>query len=134
MSNWHTRVRTHRKLPNADVTLAYPVDLKSVEPVQKHVNKCEQIIIPELNGIILLKLRHEWYTTISVWTRRNLTDDSNYILVFYFPPSNLDYFLIFMIWGIYIVIINVEFFGYCSKHYIFKKYFLRVDCPFKLYM
>ena len=22
-------------------------------------------------------------------------------------------------------------FGYCSKHYIFKKYFLRVDCPFK---
>jgi len=25
---------------NADVTSAYPVDLKSVEPVQKHVNKC----------------------------------------------------------------------------------------------
>ena len=22
-------------------------------------------------------------------------------------------------------------FGYCSKHHIFKKYFLRVDCPFK---
>jgi len=22
-------------------------------------------------------------------------------------------------------------FGYCSKHYIFKKYFLRVDCSFK---
>ena len=45
-----------RKLLNADVTSAYPVDLKSVEPTQKHVNKCEQRIIPELNGIILLKL------------------------------------------------------------------------------
>ena len=62
-----------RKLLNADVTWVYPVDLKSVEPVQKHVNKCEQRIIPELNGIILLKLRHEWYTTTSVLTRRNLT-------------------------------------------------------------
>ena len=30
------------KLLNADVTSAYPVDMKSVEPVQKHVNKCEQ--------------------------------------------------------------------------------------------
>jgi len=49
----------YRKLLNADVTSAYPVDLKSVELVQKHVNKCEQRIIPELNGIILLKLRHE---------------------------------------------------------------------------
>ena len=37
-----------------DVTSAYPVDLKSVEPVQKHVDKCEQKIIPELNGMILL--------------------------------------------------------------------------------
>ena len=34
-----------------DVTWAYPVDLKSVKPVQKHVNKCEQRIIPELNVI-----------------------------------------------------------------------------------
>jgi len=33
----------------------------------------EQRIIPELNSIIYLKLRHEWYTTISVWARRNLT-------------------------------------------------------------
>ena len=33
--------------------------MKSVEPVQKHVNKCEQRIIPELNNTILLKLRHE---------------------------------------------------------------------------
>jgi len=48
-----------RKLLNAEVPLAYPVDLKSVEPVQKNVNRCEQRIIPELNGIILLKLRHE---------------------------------------------------------------------------
>jgi len=47
------------KLLNADVTSAYPVDLKSVEPLQTLVNKCEQKIIPELNGIILLKLRHE---------------------------------------------------------------------------
>ena len=49
---------------NDDVTSAYPVDLKSGEPVQKHVNKCEQRIIPELNGIILLELRHEWHTTV----------------------------------------------------------------------
>ena len=47
------------KLLNADVTPMHPVDLKPVEPVQKHVNKCEQRIIPELNGIILLKLCHE---------------------------------------------------------------------------
>ena len=47
------------KLLNADVTSVYPVDLKCVEPIQKHVNKCEQRIIPELNCIILLKLRHE---------------------------------------------------------------------------
>jgi len=48
-----------RKPLNADITSAYPVDLKSVEPVQKHVNKCGQIIIAKLNGIILVKLRHE---------------------------------------------------------------------------
>ena len=58
-----------RKLMNADVTWAYLVDLKSV---RKHVNKCEQRIIPELNGIIMLKLRYEWHTTISVWNTRNL--------------------------------------------------------------
>jgi len=75
---WHVgaailKLDRDRKLLNADVTWAYPVYLKSVEPVQKHVNKREQRIIPELNGIILLKLRHEWYTTISIWARRNLT-------------------------------------------------------------
>ena len=67
------KVDRDRKLLNADVTWAYPVELKSVEPIHKHVNKCEQRIIPELNSIIYLKLRHEWYTTISVWARRNLT-------------------------------------------------------------
>ena len=44
----------------------------SVEPVQKHVNKCEQRIILEHKTIILLKLRHEWHTTISFWDRINL--------------------------------------------------------------
>jgi len=53
------KLDSDRKLLNADTTSAYPVDLKSVKPVEKHVNKSEQIIIPELNGIILLKLRHE---------------------------------------------------------------------------
>jgi len=48
-----------RKLLNADVTSTHPVNLKSVEPVQKHVNKCEQRIIPEHNTTVLLKLRHE---------------------------------------------------------------------------
>ena len=54
----------YRKLLNANVTPAYPVNLKSVEPIQKHVNKCELRIIPELNAIILLKLSHKWHTTI----------------------------------------------------------------------
>jgi len=54
------------KFLSADLTSAYLVDLKSVEQVQKHVNKCEQRIIPEHNATGLLKLRHEWYTTISV--------------------------------------------------------------------
>ena len=53
------KLDSDRKLLNPDVTSAYPVDLKSIEPIQKHVNKSEQRIIPELNGIILLKLRHE---------------------------------------------------------------------------
>jgi len=69
---------------------------------------------PELNGIILLKLHHEWYTIISVWAGRNLTrgrwfkmaqkltlkrnynpHQSRYIpcdvkaFDFSFPPSNL---------------------------------------------
>ena len=57
-----------RKLLNADITSAYPVDLKSVDPVQNRVNKCELRIIPEHNAIILLKLRHEWHTTISEGT------------------------------------------------------------------
>ena len=48
-----------RKLLNADVTSSHPFDVKSLEPVQKHVNKGEQRIIPELNCIILLQLRHE---------------------------------------------------------------------------
>jgi len=39
------------KLLNAIFSSAYPVDLKSVEPIQKHVNKYEQRMIPELNGI-----------------------------------------------------------------------------------
>jgi len=65
------------------------------------------------------------------------------VSVFSFPPLNLassaaimgafgnwDYFPISVISGTfhdyYCGII-----GYCSKHYIFKQYFLRVDCPFK---
>jgi len=55
------------------ITWACPVDLKFVEPVQKHINKSELRIILQLNSIILLPLRHKWHTTISVWARRNLT-------------------------------------------------------------
>jgi len=62
-----------RKLLNANVTSTDPVDMKSVESIQNHVNKREQRIIPELKGIILLKLCNEWHTTILVWGRRNLT-------------------------------------------------------------
>jgi len=48
-----------RKLLNADVTSTHLVDLKSVEPIQKQVNKYEQRIIPERDATALLKLRHE---------------------------------------------------------------------------
>jgi len=53
------KLDSDRKLLNADVTSTHPVDLKSVEPVQKHVNKCEQRIIPEHNATVLLKLCHK---------------------------------------------------------------------------
>jgi len=53
------KLEIYRKFLNTDVTSAYPVDLNYVEPIQKYVNKCEQRIISEINGIILLKLRHE---------------------------------------------------------------------------
>jgi len=62
------------KLPNADVSSAYPVDLKSVEPVQKHVNKCEQRIIPELNNIILLNLYRQQYQFEPEGTRQEDDD------------------------------------------------------------
>ena len=66
------KVDRDRKLLNADITWTNQFDRKSVEPVQNHVNKCEQRIIPEFNTIILLKLRHEWHTTMTFWARRNL--------------------------------------------------------------
>ena len=47
------------KLVKAAITWTHPVDRKSVEPVQKRVNKYEQRIIPEHNVIILWKLGHE---------------------------------------------------------------------------
>ena len=34
---------------------------------------------------------------------------------------------------VYLVIIIVQLFCYCSKHYIFKNYFLMVNCPFSYY-
>jgi len=46
------------------------------------------------------------------------------------PSSNLDYFPISTIQGIF----RDYYCGilcYCHKHYIFKKYYLRVNCPFK---
>ena len=48
-----------RKLLNADVDRTKQSDRKPVDLVQKHVNKCEQIIIPEHIAIILLELGHE---------------------------------------------------------------------------
>ena len=36
------KLDSDRKLLNDDVTSAYPVDLKSVEPVLKYVNECKQ--------------------------------------------------------------------------------------------
>jgi len=53
------KLERDRKLLNADATSTHPVDLKSVELIQNHVNKCEQRIIPEHNGTALLKLRDE---------------------------------------------------------------------------
>jgi len=139
------------------------------EVCRARTKACKQVwvqrIIPEQNGIISLKLHHEWHTTVSVWDRRNITrgrwfkmaqililkrnynpcksrEGSHNVRAFEFSPSrlpvqperrpssNLDYFPISMISNIfrdyYCGII-----GNCSKHYIFKKYFLRVNCPFK---
>jgi len=75
--------------------------------------------------------------------RISLESSDMSISVFSFPPSNLasgtairrpssdlDYFHICMILGIFRDY-YYGMFGYCYKHYIFKKYFLRVDCPFK---
>jgi len=104
-----------RKLLNPDVTSTYPVDIKSVEPVQNHVNKCEERIIPELNGIILLKIT-SWiiYNHISLSQKkpgkrkmiqmaqiltlnrncnlrqsRERSCDVRAFQFFFFPPSNL---------------------------------------------
>ena len=42
----------HRpELLNDDVTLTQQFDRKSVQPVQKHVNKREQRVIPEQNAV-----------------------------------------------------------------------------------
>ena len=61
-------LKLHRylKLLNGDVSWSQQFDQKSVEPVQKHVNKCEQRIIPEHNAFNLLKLCHEWHNHISL--------------------------------------------------------------------
>ena len=105
----HFEARQRLEAPECRHHLNTAIWPKSVEPVQKHVNKCEQRIIPEQNAIILLK----WHTSISVWTQRKLRRGlkmaqilmlkSNYnpcqsrecsydvksIWVFSIPPSNL---------------------------------------------
>ena len=68
-----------RNLLKADVTWTYPVDLKYVEPGQKHVNKCEQRIIPEQNAIILLNyvmhgIQPHQFEPDGTWQKE---DDSN---------------------------------------------------------
>ena len=69
-----------RKLLNADVTWTQQFDRKSVEPVLKHANKCEQIIIPEHNAIILFKLHHSEMESLCCHSMQNLNSilaDSN---------------------------------------------------------
>jgi len=63
------------KFLNADVISTYPVYLKYVEPVQQHVNKCGRRIIPELNGIILLKIYH--FEPEGTWREE---DDSKWLI------------------------------------------------------
>ena len=91
--------------------------MKYVEPVQKHVNKCEQRIIPENDPIILLKLHHECHTAISVWARRNLRRGRWFKMaeILMPPPQKKN-----------IICISLE-----RVHVTSEKYFLRVDCPFK---
>ena len=69
---WHVEARQRPEAPECWRHLNQAIWVKSVEPVQNNVNKCEQRIIPEQNTLILLKLHHEWHTTVSVWARRNL--------------------------------------------------------------
>ena len=150
------KLNKDRKLLNACVTWTQQFDRKPVEPVQSHVNKCEQRIIPEQNAIILLKLRHEWHTTISFRAGRNLRRERWLNMAeILMPKSNynpgqsregscdvreFEFFLpafesgfrcsrndgppvIWMIY-IYLWLLSRIFLGYCSKHYILKKYFL----------
>jgi len=78
MACWrrHFEARQRPEAPECWRHLSISGWLEVCRAHQKHVNKCELRIIPELNGIILLKLRHEWYTTISIWAGRNLTRGS----------------------------------------------------------
>ena len=59
------------KLLNSDVIWTQQFYQKSVEPIQKHVNKCEQRIIPEYNAVILVK----WHITISVWAEGTIEEE-----------------------------------------------------------
>jgi len=61
-----------RNLLNADITWTYPVDPKSVEPVQKHLNKCQQRIIPEQKRNYLVKCSNGgppaiWIISLYLW-------------------------------------------------------------------
>ena len=75
------KIDRDRKLLNTDVTWTQQFDLKSVEALLKHVNKFEKRLIPEHIAIIFLKLRHEWHTTISVWSGSNLKGGRRFRLI-----------------------------------------------------
>jgi len=60
MASGHRRHFEARQRPEAPgITSTHPVDLKSVEPIQKYVNNCEQRIVPENNATALLKSCHQ---------------------------------------------------------------------------
>ena len=138
-----------RKLLNAAITLTHPVDLNSVEPIQKSVKITSWMTY---NHISLSQKEHDKkmiQMAQVLMLRRNYNPrQSRYhrcdvgafqfspsrlriwlpVQTWWWPSSNLDYFPTCMISGIFCDY-YCGIFGYCSKHYIFKKYFLMVDCP-----
>ena len=96
-----------RKLLNADVSWVYPVDLKSVEPVQKHI------------------------VYVSLESAHVTSEHFSFLLpAFESGPPVIGIISLYLWYQVYFVIIIVEFLvTVLSITFFF--WILRADCPFK---